>query len=105
MRSYSAAQSGVGGDTGHVAHTTRPATHSSAADSTLARHAACHDSATSAMHFVGPLLYALLLVGADLGARTLVPFVDLPIGVLTAVVGGPLFLVLVRSRLRTAVPS
>lgn len=48
---------------------------------------------------------ALLLVGADLGARTLVPFVDLPIGVLTAVVGGPLFLVLVRTRLRTAVPS
>lgn len=48
---------------------------------------------------------ALLLVGADLGARTLVPFVDLPIGVLTAVVGGPLFLVLVRARLRTAVPA
>jgi 4-hydroxybenzoate polyprenyltransferase len=31
------------------------------------------DSATSAMHFVGPLLYALVLVGADLGARTTWP--------------------------------
>ena len=31
------------------------------------------DSATSAMHFVGPLLYALVLVGADLGARSVWP--------------------------------
>lgn len=31
------------------------------------------DSATSAMHFVGPALYALVLVGADLGARTAWP--------------------------------
>jgi 4-hydroxybenzoate polyprenyltransferase len=31
------------------------------------------DSATSAMHFVGPLLYALVLVGSDLGARTTWP--------------------------------
>ncbi|MBB2925405.1 prenyltransferase [Cellulomonas cellasea] len=31
------------------------------------------DSATSAMHFVGPALYALVLVGADLGARTVWP--------------------------------
>ncbi|GEA87867.1 prenyltransferase [Cellulomonas cellasea] len=31
------------------------------------------DSATSAMHFVGPALYALMLVGADLGARTVWP--------------------------------
>lgn len=31
------------------------------------------DSATSAMHFVGPLLYALVLVGTDLGARTVWP--------------------------------
>ncbi|WP_251152500.1 prenyltransferase [Cellulosimicrobium sp. Marseille-Q4280] len=31
------------------------------------------DSATSSMHFVGPLLYALVLVGADLGARTVWP--------------------------------
>lgn len=31
------------------------------------------DSATSAMHFVGPALYALVLVGADLGSRTVWP--------------------------------
>jgi len=31
------------------------------------------DSATSAMHFVGPALYALVLVGADLGSRTAWP--------------------------------
>lgn len=31
------------------------------------------DSATSAMHFVGPALYALVLVGADLGAPTVWP--------------------------------
>lgn len=31
------------------------------------------DSATSAMHFVGPLLYALVLTGADLGARSVWP--------------------------------
>ncbi|NMR19719.1 prenyltransferase [Cellulomonas fimi] len=31
------------------------------------------DSATSAMHFVGPLLYALVLVDADLSARTAWP--------------------------------
>ncbi|WP_258724600.1 prenyltransferase [Cellulomonas sp. NS3] len=31
------------------------------------------DSATSAMHFVGPALYALVLVGADLGERTVWP--------------------------------
>ena len=31
------------------------------------------DSLTSAMHFVGPLLYALVLVGADLGASTTWP--------------------------------
>jgi 4-hydroxybenzoate polyprenyltransferase len=31
------------------------------------------DSTTSAMHFVGPLLYALVLVGADLGSRQVWP--------------------------------
>ena len=31
------------------------------------------DSATSAMHFVGPLLYALVLTGTDLSARTAWP--------------------------------
>ena len=42
---------------------------------------------------------ALLLAGADLIARTAVPMADLPIGMITAVVGGPFFLwLLVRTR-------
>lgn len=39
---------------------------------------------------------ALLLSLADLGARTLVPMADLPIGMLTALVGGPFFFWLLR---------
>lgn len=39
---------------------------------------------------------ALLLTLADLGARTLVPMADLPIGMLTALVGGPFFFWLLR---------
>lgn len=38
----------------------------------------------------------LLLVYADLLARTLVPSADLPIGLLTSLVGGPFFYVLIR---------
>ncbi len=38
----------------------------------------------------------VLLLLADLGARTLVPFSDLPIGMLTAGVGGPFFFWLLR---------
>lgn len=42
---------------------------------------------------------ALLLAAADLVARTAVPLADLPIGMITAVVGGPFFLwLLVRTR-------
>ncbi|MFV0320707.1 MAG: FecCD family ABC transporter permease [Microbacterium sp.] len=42
---------------------------------------------------------ALLLAAADLVARTAVPLADLPIGMLTALVGGPFFLwLLVRTR-------
>lgn len=40
---------------------------------------------------------AALLVWADLAARTLVTGVDLPIGMLTALIGGPFFFYLVRS--------
>lgn len=40
---------------------------------------------------------AALLVWADFGARTMVTGVDLPIGMLTALVGGPFFFYLVRS--------
>ncbi len=43
---------------------------------------------------------AVLLGAADIAARTIVPFADLPIGIFTAVVGGPLFLVLLRRTLR-----
>ena len=39
---------------------------------------------------------ALLLTLADLGARTFVPMADLPIGMLTSLVGGPFFFWLLR---------
>jgi iron complex transport system permease protein len=44
-------------------------------------------------------LGASLLVGADLVARTLVAPAELPIGVLTAIIGAPFFLwLLLRDR-------
>jgi len=45
---------------------------------------------------------ALLLVVADLGARTLVAYADLPIGMLTSLVGGPFFFWLIRRARRTS---
>lgn len=39
---------------------------------------------------------ALLMTLADLGARTIVPMADLPIGMLTSLVGGPFFFWLLR---------
>lgn len=45
---------------------------------------------------------ALLLVTADLVARTAVEYADLPIGMLTALVGGPFFFWLLRRTRRTA---
>lgn len=42
---------------------------------------------------------ALLVTVSDLAARTLVPFADLPIGIFTALVGGPTFFILLRARL------
>lgn len=45
---------------------------------------------------------ALLLTLADLGARTLVEFADLPIGMLTSMVGGPFFFYLLRRSRRSA---
>lgn len=39
---------------------------------------------------------AVLLLVADLGARSIVPYADLPIGMLTALVGGPFFFYLIR---------
>lgn len=45
------------------------------------------------------VLGAALLVGADLGARTLIAPAELPIGILTSLVGGPFFIwLLVRER-------
>ncbi|MBC3185658.1 iron ABC transporter permease [Corynebacterium sp. zg-331] len=42
----------------------------------------------------------VLVTLSDLAARTLVPFADLPIGVFTALVGGPMFFLLLRRSLR-----
>lgn len=39
---------------------------------------------------------AILITGADVIARTAIPFADLPIGMFTALVGGPVFFVLLR---------
>ena len=39
---------------------------------------------------------ALVLVGADLAARTMIGDADLPIGMFTALIGGPLFFILLR---------
>lgn len=52
-----------------------------------------------AHRFVVPLSMvggALLVTLADLGARTLVPLTDLPIGMLTSAIGAPVFLVLLH---------
>lgn len=43
---------------------------------------------------------AVLLSLSDIAARTVVPFADLPIGIFTAAVGGPLFLLLLRRTLQ-----
>lgn len=48
------------------------------------------------------LVGALLLLAADAAARSLVPPLELPIGVVTAVVGGPAFLAILVSRSRRA---
>lgn len=45
---------------------------------------------------------ALLLVLADLWARTAIEYADLPIGMLTSLVGGPVFFWLLRKARRTA---
>ncbi|MEO3978212.1 iron ABC transporter permease [Streptomyces sp. CAU 1734] len=47
---------------------------------------------------VAALAGAVALIVADLGARTLFAPQDIPVGVLTALIGGPLFLWLMRSR-------
>ncbi|MFT4043454.1 MAG: iron ABC transporter permease [Gordonia sp. (in: high G+C Gram-positive bacteria)] len=47
---------------------------------------------------VAPALGAVFLVAADIAARTLVPPQELPIGAVTAMVGVPLFVMLLRRR-------
>jgi iron complex transport system permease protein len=44
------------------------------------------------------LLGAILLVWADVGARTVLVPVEIPVGIVTALIGGPFFLVLLRQR-------
>jgi iron complex transport system permease protein len=44
------------------------------------------------------LLGAILLVWADVGARTVLAPVEIPVGIVTALIGGPFFLVLLRQR-------
>ena len=46
---------------------------------------------------------AVLIGFADVAARTLIPFADLPIGIFTALVGGPTFFVLLRRMMRKGV--
>lgn len=43
---------------------------------------------------------ALLLTLSDIAARNLIPYADLPIGIFTALVGGPTFFILLRTTLR-----
>ncbi|VEI13322.1 FecCD family ABC transporter permease [Trueperella bialowiezensis] len=45
---------------------------------------------------------AVLLLCADTAARTLIPYADMPIGILTALVGGPFFFYLIRRTRRGA---
>ncbi|MCS4535892.1 iron ABC transporter permease [Corynebacterium sp. HS2168-gen11] len=46
---------------------------------------------------------AVLIALADVAARTVIPFADLPIGIFTALVGGPTFFVLLRRMLRKGI--
>ncbi|WP_136090102.1 FecCD family ABC transporter permease [Auritidibacter ignavus] len=45
---------------------------------------------------------AVLLLAADSAARTIIPYADLPIGILTALAGGPFFFYLIRRTRRGA---
>ena len=46
---------------------------------------------------------AVLIGFADVAARTMIPFADLPIGIFTALVGGPTFFILLRRMMRKGV--
>jgi iron complex transport system permease protein len=51
------------------------------------------------LYAASALLGAALLVGADALARVLLPSGELPVGIVTALVGGPFFLFIFRTRL------
>ena len=48
--------------------------------------------------WIAALLGALLLVWADIAARTVMPGRELPLGIVTAIVGVPMFVWLIRRR-------
>lgn len=48
---------------------------------------------------------AVLIAGADIASRTIIPFADLPIGIFTALVGGPTFFVLLRRMMKKGMHS
>lgn len=48
---------------------------------------------------------AVLIAGADIASRTIIPFADLPIGIFTALVGGPTFFILLRRMMKKGVHS
>jgi iron complex transport system permease protein len=50
---------------------------------------------------LSPILGALLLVCADLAARTLFIPSELPIGIITSLIGAPVFLYMVVKELKT----
>ena len=54
------------------------------------------DAATAAGDAAAARDTGLAAAAADLGARTLVAYADLPIGMLTSLVGGPFFFWLLR---------
>lgn len=43
---------------------------------------------------------ALLIGAGDILSRTIIPFADLPIGIFTALIGGPTFFFLLRQMMR-----
>jgi len=54
---------------------------------------------------VAMLLGAILLVGADLLAKNLFSPIELPVGLWTTLIGGPLLVILMRRRLAGARPT
>lgn len=51
---------------------------------------------------VSALLGAIFMVATDLMARRLAAPIELPVGIITSIIGGPVFLILIQRRLRDA---